>query len=97
MKTQLFKGLTTLKVPSEDDLVIRAHDAYNSGEHKLREKYLELVRIRIQIKSEELKQLKEVLRDNYTDEQINDLKGTAQLLEKERIKYKIGGNDKAVH
>ena len=77
-------------------MVVRAHDAYNSGEHKLREKYLELVRIRIKIKTEELLQLKEVLADNYSTEQINNLRSTVSLLEKESIKFKIGGNDKAV-
>jgi cell fate (sporulation/competence/biofilm development) regulator YmcA (YheA/YmcA/DUF963 family) len=77
-------------------LVVRAHDAYNSGEHKLREKYLELVRIRIKIKTEELEQLKEVLADHYTPDEINNMRGTVRLLEKESIKLKIGGNDKAV-
>ena len=77
-------------------MVVRAHDAYNSGEHKLREMYLELVRIRIKIKTEELQQLKEVLADHYTPEQINNLRGTMRLLEKESIKLKIGGNDKGV-
>ncbi len=77
-------------------MVVRAHDAYNSGEHKLREKYLELVRIRIKIKTEELQQLNEVLAEHYTTEQINNLRNTVSLLEKESIKFKIGGNDKAV-
>ncbi len=77
-------------------MVIRAHDAYNSREFKLREKYLELIRIRIRIKSEELKQLNEVLAESYSFEQIKDLVATVQVLEKESLKFKIGGNDKAV-
>lgn len=77
-------------------MVVRAHDAYNSGEHNLREKYHELIRIRIKIKNEELLQLKEVLAEHYSTEQINNLRNTVGLLEKESIKMKIGGNDKGV-
>lgn len=83
-------------VVNEDKLVERANEAYISREFKLRDKYIKLIKIRIEIRNEDLAQLKEVLADTYTEEQISNIENTLIDLEKECSKFKLSGNEKAV-
>lgn len=51
---KLQRGIKALGV-REEDLTKRCHDALNSGEANLRQKYMDLIETRLKIKIEELK------------------------------------------